>query len=78
MRSLNIDSLVLQIPGLPEFEAKRLALEITRLLAVEELGEAPDEIPRLQVQVPAPAKTNIPHLARQIVAEMMREIRRAT
>lgn len=76
MRDLTIDSMVLQLSGLPEFEARRLALEIARKLAGEDLAGVPREIPTLQVQVPAPAKGNTSQVASLIVAEMLREMRR--
>jgi hypothetical protein len=78
MRNLTIDSMVLQLSGLPEFEARRLVLEITRKWADEELAGAPREIPALRVQAPAPAKENTSQLASLIVAEMLREIRRVS
>jgi hypothetical protein len=68
--------MILQLPGLPEFEARRLALEITSKLADEKLTGTPREIPALRVQVPASAKQNTSQLADMIVAEMMREMRR--
>jgi hypothetical protein len=77
MSDLTIDSMILQLPGLPDFEARRLALEITRKLADEKWTGAPREIPTLRVQVPASAKENPSQLASMIVAEMLREIRRA-
>jgi len=76
MSELAIDSMILQLPGLPEFEARRLALEITSQLADEKLIGAPREIPALRVHLPASGKENTSQLASMIVAQMMCEIRR--
>ena len=76
MSDLTIDLMILQLPGLPEFEARRLALEITSKLADEKLTGVPREIPALRVHLPASGKENTSHLASLIVAQMMCEIRR--
>jgi hypothetical protein len=77
MREMTIDSMVLQVPAMPEFDAKRLALEITRRLADAELSGAADEIPKLRVEASASAMKNPSELAERIVAEMLRELRQA-
>ncbi len=77
MRKISIDSMVLQVPGLPEFEAKRLALEITRGLAEEQVEGGEHKVAALKVEAPARAMENTSGLARRVVAEILREIRRA-
>lgn len=77
MRYITIDWMVLQLPGLPEIEARRVAMEVARGLSGEELEDGSREIPALRVEVPASALENKSQLAKLIVAEMLREIRRA-
>jgi hypothetical protein len=77
MRDITIDSMVLQLPGLPEFEAKRLAMEIARKLGEEQSSSPQREIPVLRIEAPARAMENTSALANRIVAEILREIRRA-
>lgn len=77
MRDITIDWMVLQLPGLPEIEARRVAMEVARGLSGEELEGGPREIPALRVEMPASALENKSQLAKLIVAEMLREIRRA-
>ena len=77
MRDITIDSMVLQLPAMPEFDAKRLALEITRRLADAKLSGAAGEIPKLRVEAPPSAMKDPSELARRIVAEMLRELRQA-
>lgn len=77
MRDITIDWMVLQLPGLPEIEARRVAMEVARGLSDEQLEDGSREIPKLQVEVPASALENKSQLANLIVAEMLREIRRA-
>ena len=76
MSEIAIDSMILQLPGLPEFEARRLALEIASKLADEKLTGIARKIPTLQLRVSASGKENTSQLASMIVAQMMSEIRR--
>jgi hypothetical protein len=77
MRDITIDSMILQLPAMPEFDAKRLALEITHRLADAKLSGAAGEIPKLRVEAPASAVKDPSELAERIVAQMLREIRQA-
>ena len=79
MPEISIESLVLQILGQPEFEARRIALEVVHQLADrEELGRAPAEIPALRVEVPVRAHEDKSRLTDRIVGEIVREITRAS
>lgn len=77
MPDISIETMVLQLPGLPEFEARRLALEIADGLA-ERGVEIGGTIPNLKIMVPADALENKAGLAKRVLAEMIREIRRSS
>ena len=70
---LEIRELVLRIPGLERFEARRLAEDVARCLA-EELGRGPapaaPRVDRLHLQVVAGTP---PHELAQLIARRIRE-----
>jgi len=70
---LEIEELVLRIPGLERFEARRLAEDVARCLA-EELARPPAQaaprVDRLHLQVAAGAP---PHELARLIARRIRE-----
>jgi hypothetical protein len=76
MGDLQIDRLSLHVAGLSEAEGRRLALQVA-----EGLGAAPDtgtvrDIPTLRLDLTAAPGAGADELARQIVAEVLRQLRR--
>lgn len=76
MAELYIDSMVLNVTGLSQLDARQLVLEIALGLGVEGSALGPSEIPALLLEIPAGANPNVPELGRRIVAEILREVRR--
>lgn len=76
MPQLQIDSLVLQVPGQSESEGRQLACEVTRRLGEECAALAPGDIAGMRVEITADAAAGTTELGRQIVAGILREIRR--
>jgi hypothetical protein len=74
---ISIDALVLQVPGLPEYAARGLALEIAHGLAEFDPGVT-SRIPDLKVTVSSEALEKNSSLASHVVAEVIREIRRSS
>jgi hypothetical protein len=76
MSQVQIDSLVLQVPGLSAGDGQRLALEVTRGLREKGSDLAGCEIPALRLDISAGANTPVAELAGWIVAGIVREIQR--
>ena len=77
MPRLQIDSLVLQVPGGSPADGQRLALEVTRRLGEDCACHAPREIPALRLELTAGSRSGgVAEMGRQIVAQILREIHR--
>ena len=76
MSEIWIDRLILQVPGLLATDGRRLALEVAeRLSAAGAVGSARD-IPALRLDLTVAASTGIDEWARQVVAEVVRQVQR--
>jgi len=78
MSDINIEKLALKVTGLDELQGKRLAEQLAASLEqISPLGDQPVrmELVRLRVQPAAGASTE--NIARQITAELAREINRS-
>ena len=75
MDSLSIDRLTLQVPWLSESGGRRLALRVAEGLGDVALGGARD-IPALRLELTADPGSDVDQLTRQIVSEILRQIRR--
>ena len=78
MSDINIEKLALKVTGLDELQGKRLAEQLAASLEqISPIGDQPVrmELVRLRVQPAAGASTE--NIARQITAELAREINRS-
>jgi len=74
--SVSIDRLALELPSMPESQARRLAMGIADGLAVAGLSWSAGEFPTLRIDLTAAAGVDADHLAAQVVAEIARQLRR--
>jgi hypothetical protein len=72
---LSIDRLTLNVEGLTPADARRLALEVARGLEAAVPGSSGD-VPTLRFDLTATTGATVSELARQIVAELVRQVRR--
>jgi hypothetical protein len=72
---LTIDRLTLNVEGMSPADARRLALEVARGLEAAVPG-AHGDVPVLRLDLTAAADAGVSELARQIVAELVRQVRR--
>lgn len=75
MDGFTIDRLTLDVGSLSPADARRLALEVARGLEAAGPG-ASGEVPGLRLDLTAAPGTGVSELARQIVAEFARQVRR--
>jgi hypothetical protein len=76
MSEVRIDRLSLQVPGLTPAEGRRLALLVAGEIAKAGAVGTPGEIPALRLELTAATGAGVPTLAEQIVAEVLRQLRR--
>jgi hypothetical protein len=75
MTNLNIDRLTLKLSGISELEGQRLARLITQELAKSEISNFSNRAsPNLQITIPTQPNPNVDWLAKQIVAELLRQL----
>jgi hypothetical protein len=76
MNDIAIDRLTLHVPGLSESEGRQLAILVADGLGA--LGEAAGgrDISSLRLDLTAPPDSGVDELARQVVAEVIRQVRR--
>jgi hypothetical protein len=72
---VQIDRLTLQVPGLSAADGQRLALRVAEELGAGGAGAGRD-IPALRIDLTAGAGTGVDELARQVVAEVWRQLGR--
>jgi hypothetical protein len=76
MSNLWIDRLTLEVPGLSASDGRRLALQVAAgLKAVGAAGGACD-IAALRLDLTAAPNAGVDELARQVVAEVLRQVQR--
>ncbi len=76
MSAFSIDRLTLRVPGLSESEGLRLALQVAHGLAAARAVGGGRDIPALHLDLKAKPNTGVDDLARQIVAELLQQVRR--
>ena len=69
-----IDRLTLQVPGLSETKARRLALAIAEGLAAAGLPGGASDVSTLRVELTASADTGTDRLASQIVSAILQQL----
>lgn len=75
MPGITIDRLTLELPGVSESQARRLALGISEGLAAGGLTGSGD-VPTIRVDLTAGAGGDTDRLARRIVEDILRQLRR--
>jgi hypothetical protein len=78
MGGMRIDRLIVKASGLSESEGRQLGLHIASGLAAAGGWPATGDIPSLRVQGIAMPSRNLSEMARRIVGEALRELRRDT
>jgi hypothetical protein len=78
MSAFSIDRFTLTVPFMSEVQGRRLATGIAGGLAATRLSWAGGEFPKLRIDVTANAGANPDYLADQVVAEIIRQIGRAS
>jgi hypothetical protein len=76
MGDIRIDRLALQVPGLTAADGWRLALRVAEGLATARAAGGGSDVPVLRLDLTAAAGAGVDELAEQIVAEMLRQLRR--
>ncbi|HZK82004.1 MAG TPA: hypothetical protein VFC46_13075 [Humisphaera sp.] len=76
MPGISIDELTLDLPGFPESQARRLAMGIADGLAAAGIGAAAGDVPIMRIDLTASAGADTDGLARRIVADIVRQVRR--
>jgi hypothetical protein len=75
MPGISIDRLTLDLPGMAESQARRLAMGIADGLAVAGLSGAAGEVPTLRIDLTADASADADGLAKRIISEIVRQLR---
>jgi hypothetical protein len=73
---ISIDRLTLHVPGLSESDCRRLALEVAEGLGAARASGGGRDIPSLRLDLLAGPETGLDELARQIVLQLLHEVRR--
>ncbi len=76
MNEFCIDRLILRVPGLSESDGRRLALRVAQGLGSAKPMARDREIPAMRLDLKLGPKTGIDEIAKQIVAELLQEVRR--
>ena len=76
MAEISIDQLALELPFMPETQARRLAMGIVDGLAVAGLSWSAGEFPTMRIDLTANDGADIDRLAKQVVSEIVRQLRR--
>lgn len=76
MDGISIDRLTLELPAMPEAQARRLAMGIADGLAVAGLSDVAGEVPTMRIDLTANAGADADLLARRIVSEILGQLRR--
>ena len=76
MSDFSIDRLTLSVPGLSEPDGRRLALLVADGLGAAGMAGGGRDIPSLRLDLVAKPNTAPDELARQIVAEVVRQVSR--
>ncbi|HEY4330724.1 MAG TPA: hypothetical protein VGN88_13370 [Phycisphaerae bacterium] len=76
MPALLIDHMTLDLPGIPEPQARRLALGISDGLAKAGVGAAAGVLPKIDIDLTAGADADVDVLIKQVVAEIIGQMRR--
>ena len=76
MGEVSIDRLILHVPGMSEADGRRLALEVAAGLCSAAPAGGGRDIPALRLDLTPRPDTRIDELARQIVAELVRQVSR--
>jgi hypothetical protein len=75
MNEVAIDRLILHVSGLSESDGQRLALQVAAGLGAAGAAGGGRDIPALRLDLTARPSTGVDELARQIVAELVRQVR---
>ena len=76
MSETAIDRLILEVPGLSESDGRRLALLVGHGLGAVGAAGAGRDIPTLRLDLVAKPNAGPDELARQILEELVRQVRR--
>jgi hypothetical protein len=76
MNEVRIDRLTLQVPGLTPAQGRRLALQVAAGIATAGAAGGGRDIPALRLDLTAAPGAGADVLAEQIVAEVLRQVRR--
>jgi len=76
MSEVRIDRLTLQVPGLTPAEGRRLALQVAAGIATAGAAGGGRDIPTLRLDLTAAPSAGVDALAEQVVAEVLRQVRR--
>ena len=76
MPALLIDQMTLDLPGIPEPQARRLALGISDGLAKAGIGAAAGVLPHMDISLTAAANADVDVIIKQVVAEIVDQMRR--
>ncbi len=76
MSEVRIDRLTLQVPGLTPAEGRRLALQVAWGVATVGAAGGGRDVPALRLDLTAAPGIGVDALAEQVVAEVLRQVRR--
>jgi hypothetical protein len=77
MSAVQIDRLILQVPGLSAADGRRLALLVARGLGTAGAAGGGRDLPAVRLDLAAPPGAGVDELARRIVAAVLDQIGRS-
>ncbi|SEO04033.1 hypothetical protein SAMN05216404_11091 [Nitrosospira multiformis] len=76
MPGISIDRMSMELTGVTESQARRLAMGITEGLAARRESIALSDVPVVRINLTADAATNTDKLIEQVISEILQELRR--
>jgi hypothetical protein len=77
MPDISIDRLTLELSGVSEFQARRLAIGITEGLPVAGLSNMARDVPAMRIDLTASTGMDSDKLAQQVISEILGQLRRS-
>jgi hypothetical protein len=76
MPGISIDRMTMELTGVSESQARRLAMGITEGLAAADVSNVSNDVRTMRVSLTASAGTGADKLAEQVISEILQELKR--
>ncbi len=77
MPGISIDRMTMELTGVSESQARRLAMGITAGLAAAGLSNMASDVPAMRINLTASTGIDSDKLAEQVISEILRQLRRS-